>query len=61
VKNIAGSLGQTSKEIQQRQLRHFHAAHPEYGAAVERALNEFNAAHPQQHEPEMAGAGRPEK
>ena len=66
VENIAGSLGQTSQEIQQRQLPHFYKAHQEYGAAVEKALQEAKNQHPEAaHEPEMAEAGvgarKPEK
>jgi catalase len=64
VENIAGGLGQTSREIQLRQLPHFYKAHQDYGAAVEKAL--ATSQHPEaQHEPEMAEAGigdrRPEK
>ena len=36
--NIAGSLGQASAEIQQRQLAHFDRADPAYGAGVRQAL-----------------------
>jgi catalase len=66
VENIAGSLGQTSQEIQQRQLAHFYRAHKDYGAAIEKALKEFASQHPAaQHEPELAEVGigerRPEK
>jgi catalase len=32
--NIAGSLGQAPRKIQERQLRHFAAADPHYGAGV---------------------------
>jgi catalase len=64
--NIAGGLGQTSEGIQQRQLPHFYKAHPEYGAAVEKALNAVkDKLAKAQHEPDLAevGAGerRPEK
>ncbi len=66
VENIAGGLGQTSREIQLRQLPHFYKAHKDYGAAVEKALDgvreKLSVA---QHEPDLAevGAGdrRPEK
>jgi catalase len=66
VENIAGGLGQTSHEIQQRQLAHFYRAHKDYGAAVEKALKEAKNQLPEaQHEPEMAEVGigerRPEK
>jgi catalase len=64
--NIAGGLGQTSREIQQRQLPHFYKAHPEYGAAVEKALAAVADKLKQTtHEADLAevGAGerRPEK
>ncbi len=64
--NIAGSLGQTPKHIQERQLPHFYKAHEDYGRAVEHHLNEASNQHPEAvHEPEMAevaaGERRPEK
>jgi len=64
--NIAGGLGQTSREIQQRQLPHFYKAHPEYGAAVEKALAAVAGKIKQTtHEPDLAEVGvgerRPEK
>jgi catalase len=64
--NLAGGLGQTSREIQQRQLAHFYKAHQEYGAAVEKALNAVADKLKQTtHEPELAEVGvgdrRPEK
>jgi catalase len=36
--NIATTMDEVSEEIIQRQLKHFYAADPEYGAGVERAL-----------------------
>ncbi len=64
--NIAGGLGQTSGEIQKRQLPHFYKAHQEYGEAVEKALAAVAAKIKQTtHEPELAEVGvgdrRPEK
>lgn len=37
--NIATTMDEVSHEIIQRQLKHFYAADPDYGAGVERALN----------------------
>jgi catalase len=64
--NIAGSLGQTPKHIQERQLVHFRKAHKEYGALVEKELQKAQNQHPEAaHEPELAEAGvgarKPEK
>lgn len=36
--NIAGSLGQAPAFIQQRQLKHFYAADPDYGAGIAKRL-----------------------
>jgi len=36
--NIAGSLGQAPEFIQQRQLKHFFAADPAYGAGIAKRL-----------------------
>jgi catalase len=36
--NIVGSLGQTPKRIQERQVRHFYKADPVYGTGVARGL-----------------------
>ena len=64
--NIAASLGQTPKHIQERQLVHFRKAHKDYGALVEKELQKAENQHPEaSHEPEMAEAGvgdrKPEK
>jgi catalase len=64
--NIAGSLGQTPRHIQERQLQHFYKAHKDYGALVERELKKVANQHPEAaHEPELAEAGvrdrKPEK
>jgi catalase len=42
--NIAGSLGAAPRNIQQRQLEHFHAADPAYGVGVARRLGVNRAA-----------------
>ncbi len=44
--NIAGSLGQAPRFIQERQLRHFLAADPAYGAGIARRLGLDPAAAP---------------
>jgi len=38
VSNIAGHLGNASREIQKRQVQHFLAADSEYGTRVAKAL-----------------------
>ncbi|MBP2291735.1 catalase-related domain-containing protein [Azospirillum rugosum] len=42
--NIAGSLGQAPDAIQQRQLKHFYAADPAYGAGVAKRLDRVTVA-----------------
>ena len=38
VENIAGSLGQTRKDIQERVIKHFYKIDPEYGARIAKLI-----------------------
>lgn len=39
IENIAGSLGQCRKDIQERMLKHFYKIDPEYGERIAKAIN----------------------